>query len=1174
MKKFFSIFLVVLSLALLAACSKDPVITVNETENEFTMIIGDEREITATVNTDDALVWETSNDKIVTVTDGKIKAVSVGEATVTVSVSGKEVSKSFKITVKTPDPVSVVISGAMQIAAGETLQLTAKVLPSLASQNVTWSSEDDNIASVDTSGKVTAKQPGTVKIYAAATDTVKNSVTIEVIAPDPNGITISGSETVYLGEKATYVATVTPNLASQEIKWSVNNTEMATISETGELTPLQEGTIKVTATSKIKGSVKGEILVTISKPAITALDIEGPEKAFVGDVNQYTIKSEPQYADTSVTWSVSDTSLATIDNTGKLTGLKDGTVTITATSKENQEITKEMTITIEYPALTSLAIEGKTTIIKGTQNSYTAVPTPAFADGEVTWSTSDASLATISEDGVLSALLEGSVKVIATSKENNQIKAELDVLIIVANKDLLLDQNLTGETGTTVTYMGKEFKVGINAFKSYAEMQDFLTDVATIYVAPGTYDEEITITKDNINIYGPNFGISAYTEFAKRTEEAIFTKVIHIDNTVGFTVDGIALSSKGQIFSNSVTSKVTIKNVYTFDSNIDASQGVVYINPNSSAAIENVEIYDSYFNDSKGTGYRGIRIFNSKDSIIRNNKFYGFFDSIRYEVKDAYISGYFIVENNTFEMNVQYPLWVGDWSCASMEINGNYFGFDPAGTGTFGAFRIYNFHPQEGVKSVLNIQNNYLPYHAAGYHDFRVYSNGATKDQLEININYNTFCQIPGSGDDGVYLHIIDGSTPAADFRVNGKYNIFNYEAEVKASYFSSNVDYQPFYRNGEEINSLFVNPEWTSKQANETFTFNDLDLTFGVNAFATITDALAKDAEEVKILLVAGEYTENITISKNNVTLTSYNGLVNPNTEERSVEAIFKGKITIKAHTENFVIRGLMFTENAQIVNEAGEAATSGTVKNLDGFTFENNIVETGLTSGKGFIYFTEAASSYSYNLVFKNNSFKTTADTTTLESVVYIDNNTYLTVVGNVFKDIKASAFFINDKTKGLSGDSLIANNVFENIDKRGFSVNWYSPLPSTTLTLEVVNNTFKNVKEMAVYIGSLNASDVIEGTLVQYNTFEQVNIGITFDCVHPDSATHANYNIFKDIATTYYIQDLKGSSRASTLDATNNLYLDNGAVITPSADKFAGSPEYTTTYTSIDEVPTYKG
>ena len=1096
MKKIITLLLLFVSVFTVAGCGSKHVLEVKEEDKTQSMVVGQEITITL-VKSKGTVEWASNNESIVTVSDGKITAVSVGIAKVTVSIKDSDLKEDISVTVIMPDVESVSITGPAQVVMGTTANYSAAVLPSPVDQDVTWSVDDQTVAKIDATGKLTPVKVGTVVITATSVkeNTIKKDLTVAVVLPDPSGINITGGEEVIIGVASTYTAVIDPALAVQTVTWSVDNETVATISENGVLTPIKVGTVVITATSTEKTTIKSTKTVQVKEVPVESVVITGPAKAPKDFAIKFSATVTPSTAEQSVTWSVDNETNGTIDQEGNFTGLVVGTVVITATSTYDETIKHNFTVTVD----------------------------------------------------------------------------EL-------SDNLLVDQELTDDA--IVVHNDELFIEGVNAFNTLSEISSKLVDNVIVYIKAGTYTTDLTIAADGVKFIGPNEGISAVD--GERGNEAIIKAKLTISGVDGFTLDGVSLQDKGQLYATTPVKNVVVDNVYGYDHNVNAAEGVIYFGLSSPTDVnENITVTNTTLNDSRKHGYRGVRVNNVKNITITDNYFWGFYDTIRLEgngniAAGLGVSGFLIIEDNEFEMNIQYPIMVTNWRAESVEINNNYFAVDPDGAGTYGFVYLNGYAPQVGLKSVVNIKNNFMPYNTE-WHEIRVNSGGATASQLEFNVNYNVFNEIPAKDGATSLTHIADHNTTITDFRINGRENIFMYEDDVLPAYFIR-TDYEPLYRDQELIGALYVNEEWSTKTAGDIVNYNGINLVYGQRAFSSIAAAYNTIDEGGTIYLTSGTYTEALNINKDNLKILSQNYNVDPNLETRFDEAILTGTIKLAANLKNFEMKGLKFTGNAKVENTAGSAGTASNVAtNMNGFKFMYNVVESNLASGKGFIHFVEAASSYSRNLEISYNEFSTANSSTTLDSMIYIDNNAGLRVVGNAFVDIKANAFYVNDVTKGLAGDTFVQGNLFQNIEKDAFKINWLSPLPGTTMDVKIVDNEFESVSGISVFFGRMNNTDIIKGIYIQYNTFDNIHNGIFLSRVHAGANFKINYNIFNTVPGGYYIKDEKHVDTVGAIaaNAENNLYLDGETVIeTPLAAKFEGGPIYTTKYTSISDVPLYPG
>ena len=158
-------------------------------------------------------------------------------------------------------------------AAGATVQLTATVLPENASnKSVTWSSSNENVATVSATGLVTAVANGTATITATAADGSGKKATCAVTVNIPvpaTSVTLNQTEATLTAAGATVqlTATVLPeNASNKNVTWSSSNESVATVSETGLVTAVANGTATITATAADGTNKTATCVVTVYIP--------------------------------------------------------------------------------------------------------------------------------------------------------------------------------------------------------------------------------------------------------------------------------------------------------------------------------------------------------------------------------------------------------------------------------------------------------------------------------------------------------------------------------------------------------------------------------------------------------------------------------------------------------------------------------------------------------------------------------------------------------------------------------------------------------------------------------------------------------------------------------------------------------------------------------------------
>ncbi|MFH6602414.1 Ig-like domain-containing protein [Maribacter algicola] len=249
------------------------------------------------------------------------------------------------------------------------------------------------------------------------------------------------SITIVEGGTQSLTATVTPSDATdQTVDWVSADLSIATVDNTGTVTGVSEGTTTVTVTTTDGGfSDSVTILVEAATVPVTGLDI-APETLSIreGDVKSLIATIIPVDAtDQTIDWSSSDTDIAIVDSSGRVTGILAGTATITGKTSDGG-FTDTTTVVVE-PALVPVTGVGldpsSLTVSEGGSALLTATVSPSGAsDGSVSWSTSDASVATVDGSGLVTGVSEGTATVTVTTVDGG-FTAQSAVTVTAPNPD-------------------------------------------------------------------------------------------------------------------------------------------------------------------------------------------------------------------------------------------------------------------------------------------------------------------------------------------------------------------------------------------------------------------------------------------------------------------------------------------------------------------------------------------------------------------------------------------------------------------------------------------------------------------------------------------------------------------------------------------------------------------
>lgn len=349
MKKIYS-FLLVLCLAfLVVGCAEKVTLTINEADKQITLQEGTEKTVTPVVTGEAELVWESSAPAVALVTNGKIKALTPGTATITVSVKDKEdISATIKVTV-TPAPIEYELSVSettVSLEEGATKAITPTYTEGAT---LVWETSNANVATVD-NGTITAVAVGEAKITVSIQEDPEVKAEISVTVTEKvwlvETITVTLSKTdVYVGETSEVSVVVLPAEALQEVELSLSDSNLASL-ENGVITAIGAGSIVVTATAKDGSGKTGQATLQVYE-TIQGLKVQGDDKLDVGD--ETTLVVTPTNSNAKIvdyTFTSSDETLATVDENGKVTALAVGTVVITVKANDSNQAEKTFEITI------------------------------------------------------------------------------------------------------------------------------------------------------------------------------------------------------------------------------------------------------------------------------------------------------------------------------------------------------------------------------------------------------------------------------------------------------------------------------------------------------------------------------------------------------------------------------------------------------------------------------------------------------------------------------------------------------------------------------------------------------------------------------------------------------------------------------------------------------------
>ena len=230
-----------------------------------------------------------------------------------------------------------------RILRGSTETLTATVTPNnTTDKTVTWTSSDPSVASVSSSGVVTANKVGTATITATTNDgtNLSASCTVEVYWNAVTGISVTpATATILVGGTTTLTATVTPDSASNKsVTWTSSNTAVATVNDSGVVTGVSVGNATITATT-VEGGYSASATITVDPVRVTGVTLNESDIKLIIDGSNYgsrqlTATVSPSNAtNKNISWYSTDTNVATVTD-GLVRAVGKGTADIIVTTED------------------------------------------------------------------------------------------------------------------------------------------------------------------------------------------------------------------------------------------------------------------------------------------------------------------------------------------------------------------------------------------------------------------------------------------------------------------------------------------------------------------------------------------------------------------------------------------------------------------------------------------------------------------------------------------------------------------------------------------------------------------------------------------------------------------------------------------------------------------------
>ncbi|MBK8246858.1 MAG: Ig-like domain-containing protein [Gemmatimonadetes bacterium] len=366
---------------------------------------------------------------------------------------------------------SIIVGASIQASA--TLRDAAG--NALSARSVTWSSSNQAVATVSSTGLITGLVPGS-SVITATSEGVSGSTTVTVTPPPVASVQVTlASLSIVVGTTAQALATAKDasgnTLAARVFSWSSSNPAVATVTSGGLVTGIATGTTLIIATSE---GISGSVAATVTPPPVASVQVTLAAAAISpGGTAQASAALRDAAGNSlsgrTITWATSNQAIATVSATGAVTGVAPGTATITATS---EGVTGAAAVAVVPQAVATVTVSSaQTTLTVGgtTQLNATVrdVGGATLADRPVSWATSTSAIATVSPTGLVTAVSAGVAIVTATS-EGKVGSLQLTVLAATPASVTVSPSSMTLTLGQTATLTATVRDAALNILTNQA----------------------------------------------------------------------------------------------------------------------------------------------------------------------------------------------------------------------------------------------------------------------------------------------------------------------------------------------------------------------------------------------------------------------------------------------------------------------------------------------------------------------------------------------------------------------------------------------------------------------------------------------------------------------------------------------------------------------------------
>jgi len=272
--------------------------------------------------------------------------------------------------------------------------------------------------------------------------------------------------------------------------------------KTGEITALKAGKVTITVVSTENTKLKGQVEITVIQPVNDITLNASTTELGLNQSLQLSANIQPSDASNkTLTWTSSNERVLTVDANGKVTGVGEGSATITATSTDGSKVSATIVLNVTKVGVTALSVKPAAISVNVNaifdSGSYTILPSNA-ADQSVIITVENEEVAevvsSVAGKFIVTGIAVGTTNVIISSVDNPSVSATFTVTVTANNTKL---KNLYNNSGMTVftKISNKEIVIGMAAGNvspnTYKEFTSAMTEAQKVLANNSATQEEI-----------------------------------------------------------------------------------------------------------------------------------------------------------------------------------------------------------------------------------------------------------------------------------------------------------------------------------------------------------------------------------------------------------------------------------------------------------------------------------------------------------------------------------------------------------------------------------------------------------------------------------------------------------------------------------------------------------